>query len=270
MQKMVEVKPDPQKTDVLNGDLVIHTFCSGVSIPLPASSSCDSLSGSVTVTEGNGSPAPATGATIVSDNTQVLTATIEQSAAFTLRAATAGLASVTATYQGQSASIRTRVLPHYAGHYTGEEEVMSCTATGDFEILFGCSSSTFPKVGDRLAHDVEISQTLDQGVCTLDLGGGSSLTTPGTIAVDGGLFCPGPASTTLPNGLQFEASAYSARHADKEHLDGSYTTTITAPGLSGSIRFESRLDRLERDVPPAATDSRAADPARRGPEHHPR
>jgi hypothetical protein len=159
-----------------------------------------------------------------SDNQAV--ATVDASG--TVAGVGAGQATITATYQGKTASRGIRVIPDYAGTWTGSWAVVpgGCTVTGDFRSDW-CAGvqGTYPAT-------LNLQQIKDavSGTWTLQDGNGN---VTGTVATNGALTLTG---SSLQSGVTIEISAWQSNTADNRTMSGTFTLTWRATGRSGSAQ----------------------------------
>lgn len=137
-----------------------------------------------------------------------------------------GQATITATYQGRTASQAVRVVPDYAGRWSGAWTVSNCQVQGAFRPDW-CAAvqGSFPA-----ALDLQQSRDVVSGTWTLQEANG---TVQGTIAADGALSLAG---TSLQSGVQIEVSSWRSVSTDNRTMTGSFTLTWRAAGVNGSAQ----------------------------------
>lgn len=163
-----------------------------------------------------------------SDNTSV--ATVD--AAGTATGVAAGQATLTASYQGKTATRGLRVIPDYAGRWAGNWGVTSCSVQGDF-VANWCDpvrNGSFPATLDILQAKDGVSATW-----TLQEATG---TAQGNIAGDGRLSLTG---TSLQNGVTIDITAWQTVTTDNRTMTGTFTLTWRTTGRSGSAQTNIEL-----------------------------
>jgi hypothetical protein len=98
-----------------------------------------------------------------------------------------GMVNIGVSYRGKSATWSMRSLPNYAGTWTGTYTVMTCMATGDFDLYGFCG--VLPS-GTVLNTDLVLTQTGDQVTGQLFLGTITAAAN-GPVAMDGQLALTG-------------------------------------------------------------------------------
>jgi hypothetical protein len=168
-----------------------------------------------------------------SDNQAV--ATVDTSGAAT--GAGSGQATITASYQGKSATRALRVVPDYAGRWAGSWTVTACAVQGDFQANW-CD----PVRGGTFPATLELLQTRDvvSGNWTLQESTG---TVQGTIASNGAL---GLTGSSLQSGVTIDISAWQTTTTDNRAMTGTFVLTWTVPNRSGSARTDLVLQTFTK------------------------
>jgi hypothetical protein len=174
----------------------------------------------VTATYSTGATEPVA-ATWSSDNQAV--ATVDASG--TVTGVGPGQATITAAYQGKTAARGLRVIPDYAGNWTGSWAVTpgGCTVFGDFRADWcGGVQGTFPAT-------LSLQQIKDavSGTWTLQDGNGN---VTGSVAGNGTLTLSG---SSLQSGVTIEISAWQSATADNRTMTGTFTFTWRVSGRNG-------------------------------------
>lgn len=158
--------------------------------------------------------------TWTSDNQAV--ATVD--AGGTVTGVAAGQATITASYQGKTATRAIRVVPDYAGRWAGTWAVTRCQVQGDFrEDWCGGVQGAFPATLDLLQ-----SRDVVSGTWTLQEATGN---VQGSIAGNGTLALTG---SSLQSGVTIEIGAWQSATTDNRLMTGTFTLTWRVPGRSGS------------------------------------
>lgn len=157
--------------------------------------------------------------TWASDNQSV--ATVDSSG--TVTAVAAGQATITAAYQGQTATRLLRVIPNYAGAWAGTWTVTKCTVSGSF------SSSWCSGVQGSFPATLTLLQAKDvmSGTWKLQEANGN---VEGSVAADGTLSLTG---SSLQSGVTIKISSWQTRTTDNTTMTGTFVLTWTVTGLSG-------------------------------------
>jgi hypothetical protein len=182
-------------TAVVSGACALLAACGGedgpgLTDPLPGTSVTVSFAGgpvyigSTTQFEareilGNGTTRVPTSVSWSSDKTQVAAV----STVGVVSAVAAGDAIISADVNGTRGSLLVRVLPNFAGAWSGPETIVSCVDSG--QISGFCAGSDF--VGEVFVHESSFTQNLASVTGVLDAGDGTRATMTGTITVDGDL-----------------------------------------------------------------------------------
>jgi hypothetical protein len=174
---------------------------------------------SVTAQYSTGAAEPVT-PTWASDNAGV--ATVDASG--TVTGIGSGQATITATYQGKSVTRTLRIIPDYAGRWTGNWVVNSCTVQGlPASWCDPIRNGAFPATLDiRQSKDVVSADWTFQE---------TSGTHPGTIAPNGTLTLTG---STLQNGVTIEITSWQTITTDNRTMTGAFSLTWRPP--SGSAQ----------------------------------
>jgi hypothetical protein len=145
----------------------------------------------------------------------------------TVTGVAAGLATISASYQGASVTRTIRVIPDYAGHWVGNWVVSSCTVqTLPASWCDPIRNGTFPATLDiRQSKDVVSADWTFQE---------ASGTHPGTIAPDGTLTLTG---STLQDGVTVEITTWQTVTTDNRTMTGNFTLTWRPPNGSAQTRI---------------------------------
>jgi len=148
-------------------------------------------------------------------------------AAGTVTGVAAGLATIAAAFQGQSATRTLRVIPDYAGRWAGNWAVTSCAVQGDF-IANWCApvnNGSFPATLDILQTKDVVSATWVFQEAT-----GNH---PGSIATAGPLSLTG---SSFQSGVRIEIASWQTVTSDNRAMTGTFTLRWTTDGRSGSAQ----------------------------------
>lgn len=190
-------------------------------------------------------------ATYSTGRTQVVTATWESDAAvLTIDGSgrafgvAAGLATITARYQGWARTLLIHVVPDYQGTWAGDYAVTTCEVSGAFVGADLCGSDGM-RPGDLLPVSLLITQSGIQLSGTFYLGEISGPLS-GTID-DGGTF-NGTASLTFTAEGQTLATAVNPlrTRAEGERMTGTFRAESTLAGVSGSWVFAGEFRTVTR------------------------
>lgn len=148
----------------------------------------------------------------------------------------AGQATITASYQGKTATRGLRVVPDYAGRWSGNWVVTRCAVQGDFRPDWCVPvQGTFPA-------SLELVQTRDvtSGPWTFQESTGN---VQGTIASNGSLTLT---STTFQSGVRIEIASWQSTTTDNRTMTGNFSLTWTVPGRSGSAQTDIALQNFTK------------------------
>ena len=146
-------------------------------------------------------------------------------------AAAVGSATITAAYQGRTATRTVRVLPDYGGRWAGTFFVTSCAVEGAFRAEW-CA----PVRGASFPARLDIVQTRDVVSGTWTLQEDATGAVQGTISPSGALALTG---TVFQGGVAISISAWESLSTDNANMTGRFTLTWSAPG--GAARTEVEL-----------------------------
>ena len=154
----------------------------------------------------------------------------------------AGEATISADVNGTRGSLLVRVLPNFAGAWSGPETLVSCADSGQLSGF--CALSDF--VGEVFFHESSFTQNLASVTGVLDAGDGTRATMTGTITVDGDL--PLSSAPVLPADPDVNAQVenWRTRADTPSRMTGTYEVVFTVPGVTGSARVALRLDNVTK------------------------
>ena len=242
------------RTSVVSAACALLAACGGgdgpgVTDPLPGTSVTVSFPGgpvyigSTTQFEareilGNGTTRVPTSVSWSSDKAQVAAV----SAVGVVSALAAGEATISADVNGTRGSLLVRVLPNFAGAWSGPETLVSCADSGQLSGF--CALSDF--VGEVFLHESSFTQNLASVTGVLDAGDGTRATMTGTITVDGDL--PLSSAPVLPADPDVNAQVenWRTRADTPSRMTGTYDVVFTVPGVTGSARVALRLDNVTK------------------------
>jgi hypothetical protein len=148
------------------------------------------------------------------------------------------------------ATLRLRVLPNFAGAWSGTEVVIGCQ---DSEGLDGLCDDLL-RLGTVGTHQSSFTQAAASVDARIDTGGGSQATTTGDITV-GGLLQLSPAqSRPESDGFAVRIEKWQSRADSQSRMTGTYDLVFVAADMTGVVRMNVRLDDVRR----AATAGTAA------------
>jgi hypothetical protein len=160
----------------------------------------------------------------------------------TITATAAGEATITADYQGARATRQIRVLPNFAGQWTGRFRIASCTDALDFRgVCDGEDLTTFYRIAAALTQNVsDVSGT----VSTYE---DAPTHVNGTISVDGTLNLSGPLSYSI-GGIAFEEriADWRTTTANNQTMAGTFSIVLTAPKYQGEVRWMCELESASK------------------------
>jgi hypothetical protein len=194
----------------------------------------------VTATFSNGSTGPV-GATWSSDNTSV--ASVESGGRVT--GAGPGRATISASYSGMQATRQLRVVPDYAGRWTGDAQVTGCGDDGDWRRVGFCADvgtgGVFPTI-------LALTQDRDHvtGTGSFDEMSGpvqGAIRTSGHIGLDGSF-------TVTVEGVPFEVTVlnWETLSTDNQRMTGRYALSFRATALQGSARIDAELRNVGKSA----------------------
>ena len=176
-----------------------------------------------------------------SDNTTVLT--FENGG--TARGRNNGTATIIGTHQGLTATRLIRVASDYQGAWVGDYVIRRCDDAGDFRDTDFCDREDGFYAGEILEVGLELRQDGTSVTGDARLGGiegtaSGSLDTQGRFAGSGSL-------TFVADGfpVAFAVNPLSL-NAEGDRLTGTFTVTVTAPGLTGQGVFDAELPTVVR------------------------
>ena len=210
------------------------------------------------VLAGNTATATAT-ATLSNGQTQAVTAGFRSDAqsvatvtdSGTVTGVANGEATITVAAGGREATKRIRVAPNYAGSWSGQQRITSCTATGDFigicEYEGGFIGVNFPiALTARQAGDLTVS-----GEFTVEGVPFPTFTT--AIDAQGAIAFAGSASM---DGITDDAS-WQMHSAEPRRATGTIRERFTIAGLSGDVVYLSDITNFAPSAGAVAGHSRS-------------
>lgn len=185
-----------------------------------------------------------------SDNTTVLR--FEGGAA---RGRSNGTATIIGTSQGLTATRLIRVATNYQGTWVGEYIVRGCDSSGDFRAAGFCNSEDGFFAGQVLEVAFDLTQDRDDVTGEMFLGAVEG-TTRGRVEADGRF--TGTGSLTVSDDgfvVAFTVNPLNV-NADGNRMTGTFTVSVTAPGISGQGLFTAEIltvVRVASGLAPTAT-----------------
>ncbi len=150
-----------------------------------------------------------------------------------------GSSTIVADYEGLRATRLIQVLPDYAGRWTGDFVVASCSVTGGFQAQWCRQIQALPALPARL--DLVQTRSAVSGSWTLQEDATGTVTgniaTDGTLALEGNVF-RGGVTTTI--------SSWESKTTDNLSMSGSFTLTWRASGLPGSATTRVTLRNFQK------------------------
>lgn len=155
-----------------------------------------------------------------------------------------GEANVFVDYQGQRASRHVRIIPDYAGNWSGAFRITDCRLLGDWTVTTGCDGEVSP-TNWLLTFSASQDRTAVSGtvVTIADL----PVPATGNIAVDGTLTMSGNSTITV-DGDDWTAgiSDWKTRSVTSSGVVGSFTFTYGLRQYQGGIQWTCEIVGLER------------------------
>jgi hypothetical protein len=139
----------------------------------------------------------------------------------------AGQATIVATFQSKTAIRDLRVIPDYAGRWSGNWSVTSCTTSGALPSAW-CNSIQ----NASLPATLQINQTKDQVSATWTLQE-SNGTAQGSVSSDGKLTLAG---SNLQSGVTIEIVSWQTVTVDNQSMTGTFTLKWSPAGVAGSAQ----------------------------------
>jgi len=207
----------------------------------------------------DGSTQVATGVTWSSSSPMVATV----SPAGIVTGVAAGETTITANTGSLQGTLVLRVFPNFGGTWRGNEVVTACTDAGAFNGL--CSDPEFPMVGEVFAHSSRFTQMQASVNAVLfeETGEGGTVTTTGTITVDGELrLLPGPMLPADPL-INIQVENWRSRSDVPSQMTGAYEVVFTAPGSDGEVRVKAELQNVVKATTSTASRAGIRTPATR-------
>ena len=166
-------------------------------------------------------------------------ATIESSTGLT-NGIGAGQTSITAQYQGRTATQALRVVPNYHGRWQGDWAVATCTSDGDWLRANICASA-YP-TGSLWMITLDATQSRDAITGMIDFGDNSPGAVSGAIAMDGHLTVGGTYTLTV-DGLSVEVTVSNCEtnSTDNQRMTGHFRLTLRAAGMQGAVTVDGDL-----------------------------
>lgn len=184
-----------------------------------------------------------------SDNTTVLT--FENGAA---RGRSNGTATIIGTSQGLTATRLIRVATNYQGVWVGDYIIRGCDSSGDFRDAEFCNADGF-FAGQVLEVAFDLTQDRDDVTGEMFLGAVEG-TTRGRVEADGRF--TGTGSLTVSDDgfvVAFTVNPVNL-NADGNRMTGTFTVSVTAPGVTGQGLFTAEIltvARIASGLLPTAT-----------------
>ena len=150
-----------------------------------------------------------------------------------------GSATIVADYEALRATRLIQVLPDYAGRWTGQFVVTSCSVTGSFQAQWCRQIQASPPFPARL--DLVQTRSAVSGTWTLQDEATGSVT--GNIAADGRLTLEG---SVFLGGITTTISSWESLSTDNQSMSGTFTLTWRATGVSGSATTRVTLQNFRR------------------------
>jgi hypothetical protein len=150
-----------------------------------------------------------------------------------------GSATIIADYEGLRATRLIQVLPDYAGRWTGDFVVESCSVSGSFLPQWCTQIRTLPALPARL--DLVQTRSAISGSWTLQEDATGPIT--GNVAANGVLALQG---NVIRGGITTTISSWESLTTDNLSMSGSFTLTWRASGLSGSATTRVTLRNFQK------------------------
>jgi hypothetical protein len=148
-----------------------------------------------------------------------------------------GSTTITGTYQGMSGTQALRVVPDYHGRWSGDWQVRSCSATGDW----AGACAEFPP-GDLFGFTLNATQTRDTITGTTDFGDDLPGPITGTIATNGHLAVTGTYTVNVEGiSLEVTVSDWDTNTTDNQTMTGRLRLTFRAAGLQGTLQNDGEI-----------------------------
>ena len=156
-----------------------------------------------------------------------------------------GTATIIASSQGVTATRLVRVFNNFHGTWEGDYVLRRCEETGDFRGLDFCDREDGFYVGEILPVAMILRQQADAITGDFHLGGLEG-TTSGAVGSNGRY--TGVANITVTDDSATVAFAVQPLdlNVEGDRLTGTFTVTVTIPGLSGHGRFDAQLQTVVR------------------------